>query len=331
MDIPIREGERISSRPHDSRDEVLSGLASWMDRGERCALVTLVGVDGNAPRAEGAQMAVSESGNWSGYISGGCLEQAIATEAAEVIKSGEPRLLRYGKGSPYFDIRLPCGSGLDVLLQPFADRALLADMLDRMERRQPFGLRIDVASGRCAIETYKGGAEGDPPRSRHTGAGTFLRHYMPTVRCIVIGSSPIAGKLAELAACAGFETIFYTPDAESLPAVSPAVTVRPLTPGTRFNADRWTAAVLAFHDHDQEMPVFAELLNGPAFYIGAIGSRNAQMARVQALSEGGYSKDHIARIQSPAGLVAGLKSAPLVALSILSQLVAVARDKGIVS
>lgn len=35
-------------------DNVIPDLASWMQNRERCALVTQVGVDGNAPHAEGA-------------------------------------------------------------------------------------------------------------------------------------------------------------------------------------------------------------------------------------------------------------------------------------
>ena len=102
IDILNRDALEVKGRSSAYRDNVLPDLAAWSGRGERCALVTLVGVDGNAPRAEGAQMAVSESGEWAGYISGGCLEQAIALEAQQAIKAGKPRLLRYGKGSALF-------------------------------------------------------------------------------------------------------------------------------------------------------------------------------------------------------------------------------------
>jgi xanthine dehydrogenase accessory factor len=56
-------------------DNVIPDLAAWRRDGERCALVTLVGVDGNAPRAAGAQMAVSESGRFAGYFGGGVLSR----------------------------------------------------------------------------------------------------------------------------------------------------------------------------------------------------------------------------------------------------------------
>jgi xanthine dehydrogenase accessory factor len=328
MDVYDLSRDQAKEAARAYRDDVLPDLALWAGRGERCALVTLVGVDGNAPRAEGAQMAVSESGQWSGYISGGCLEQAIALEAAEAIEAGAPRLLRYGKGSPYFDIRLPCGSGLDVFVQPFNDAALIEDMRSRLDRRQPFALRIGLATGTAKLESFDSTAGGGS-RSEREGR-EFVRAYLPPLRCLIIGSSPIAVKLAELSACTGFETIFYALDVESLPAVDPGVKVHRLAPGTRFSTDCWTAAILAFHDHEQELPVFAELLTSPCFFITAIGSRNAHAARILALAGEGFSEDGIARIQSPAGLIAGLKSAPLVALSILSQVAAKAKENSIV-
>lgn len=328
MDIYDRSEVHSKDGAFAYSDNVLPDLASWKGKGERCALITLIGVDGNAPRAEGAQMAVSESGQWAGYISGGCLEQAIALEAAEAIKAGKPRLLRYGKGSPYFDIRLPCGSGLDVFVQPFDNGALIQNMRSRMERREPFALRIGLSTGTAKLESFDSVAGAGSQSVQEDGE--FVRAYLPPLRCLVIGSSPIAAKLAELSACTGFETVFYAPDIESLPPIPGGVKVRHLAPGTRFSTDPWTAAILAFHDHEQELPVFSELLTSPCFFIGAIGSRNAHAARVLALAGEGFSQDDIARIQSPAGLIPGLKSAPLVALSILSQVTAKAKEQHIV-
>jgi xanthine dehydrogenase accessory factor len=308
-------------------DNVIPDLASWRRKGERCALVTLVGVDGNAPRAEGAQMAVAESGKWAGYISGGCLEKAIALEAVAAIKAGKHRLLRYGKGSPYFDIRLPCGSGLDVFVQPTPDMRLIHDMSLRLGQRRPFALRIDLETGRGELETLPAAAD----LQSHREANSFLRTYMPQVKCLIVGSSPIAVALSELAASAGFEAEFYAPDLEILPKLPNPVKLRELMPRVPFQADPWTAVILAFHDHDQELPVFSEVLRSPCFFIGAIGSRNAQAARVLALAKAGFSEEDIARIKSPAGVVSGLKTAPFAALSILTQVVATAREHRIVS
>jgi xanthine dehydrogenase accessory factor len=321
--------ELSEASPVSFLDNVIPSLVAWRSRGERCALATLVGVDGNAPRAVGAQMAVTESGQWSGYISGGCLEQAIALEAVDAIRTGAPRLLRYGKGSPYFDIRLPCGSGLDVFVQPMPDDRLIRDMAARLDNREAFALRIDLSHGTSKVAGVGTLAPAMQQSVRH--GNEFVRFYAPSVRCLVVGSSPIAAALSGLAASSGFETVFYAPDPGAVAGLSTSVTVRSLMPRGPFEVDAWTAAILAFHDHEQEVPIFAELLDSQCFFIGAIGSRNAHAARRLALEEAGYSNEAISRIKSPAGLIAGLKSAPLVALSILAQIVADAREQAILA
>ena len=48
-------------------DDVLDFALDRLRAGERVALVTLVMVDGSSPRPPGAQMVVSETGQWVGY------------------------------------------------------------------------------------------------------------------------------------------------------------------------------------------------------------------------------------------------------------------------
>src|SRR3546814_15588089 len=60
------------------------------------------------PRPVGAQMVVTETDSW-GFLSGGCIESDVARNGREVIRDGRVRTLVYGKGSPFIDIRLPCG------------------------------------------------------------------------------------------------------------------------------------------------------------------------------------------------------------------------------
>ena len=165
------------------RENVIPDLASWSGKGERCALVTLVSVDGNAPRAEGAQMAVSESGRWAGYISGGCLEQAIALEAVEAIQAGKPRLLRYGKGSPYLDIRLPCGSGLDVFIQPMRDAATH----QRYERTPGAAAAFRASDRSCDRRRPVAGVE-QAPRFNLTARGASFSE-LTSLRCAVLSSA----------------------------------------------------------------------------------------------------------------------------------------------
>lgn len=88
----------------------LEVMAEW----RRGGLLTIVAIDGKGPRSVGAQMVVAEDGSVHGYLTGGCLEGELKAVAQQVIAKECNELRRYGKGSPYIDMRLPCGAGIDV-------------------------------------------------------------------------------------------------------------------------------------------------------------------------------------------------------------------------
>src|SRR3546814_4792955 len=85
------------------------------DEGLSFALATIVAADGG-PRPVGAQMVVTETDSW-GFLSGGCIESDVARNGREVIRDGRVRTLVYGKGSPFIDIRLPCGGRIEVAIE----------------------------------------------------------------------------------------------------------------------------------------------------------------------------------------------------------------------
>jgi xanthine dehydrogenase accessory factor len=88
-----------------------------------------------------------------------------------------------------------------------------------------------------------------------------------------------------------------------------------------LGADRWTAAVLLFHDHDWEGPILSQLLETDAFYIGAMGSRAAHQARCDDLRSRGIADEQIARIQGPIGLIPSMRDPETLAVSVLAELI----------
>ena len=119
----------------------------WQQLGLRTSVVTLVGVEGSSPRPIGAQMAVAEDGNYVGYMSGGCFEKAVVTEAVQLMKDGQNMLVRYGKGSTYIDINLPCGSGVDLYFDQRNPPQLFQSAAQMLDERKPVTIRVDLASG----------------------------------------------------------------------------------------------------------------------------------------------------------------------------------------
>ncbi len=99
--------------------DLLHDIDQWRQSGERVALATVVKVEGSAPRPVGATMAVSNSGNLAGSVSGGCVETAVFEEAQEVLESGKPKLIRYGiTDEMAWDVGLACGGTIEVYVEP---------------------------------------------------------------------------------------------------------------------------------------------------------------------------------------------------------------------
>lgn len=101
--------------------EVLSEIEAWRDAGDEVAVATVIKVEGSAPRPVGAAMAVSSGGELAGSVSGGCVESAVFEEAQEVLRTGRPKLLRYGiTDAMAWDVGLACGGTIEVFVEPVA-------------------------------------------------------------------------------------------------------------------------------------------------------------------------------------------------------------------
>jgi xanthine dehydrogenase accessory factor len=99
--------------------ELLPDIDRWRARGEKVALATVVATRRSSPRPVGSKLAVGESGELSGSVSGGCVESDVVLAAQEVLAGGTPRLLTYGiTDDMALEVGLPCGGEIDVFVEP---------------------------------------------------------------------------------------------------------------------------------------------------------------------------------------------------------------------
>lgn len=284
----------------------------------RTILVTLTAIEGSSPRAIGAQMAVAEDGRYAGSFSGGCIEVAVVAEAIGTLSDGRARLVRFGAGSPYLDIRLPCGGGIDLLFSPSPDPQAIAEVLSRHDRRAVAMLRL--ADDGVFSDSSTG--QDDLPGWHD---GSFRLRYPPMLRIVAMGQGEELTALVRLAASFGADVSVLSPDERALAdlAAEGFDTVR-LTARTTLppvSSDPWTAIISVFHDRDWEEELLPRALRLPCFYIGAIGSRRTQDIRLDALREAGVPEDFRRKLRTSVGLIPATRDPATLALSALSQIV----------
>jgi xanthine dehydrogenase accessory factor len=284
------------------------------NRGEDTVLVTLVGLVGSASRAVGTQMGVARDGSYCGSLSGGCIESAVVAEALDVLATRQGRVVRFGAGSPYIDVKLPCGGGFDLMFTPGPSAAVLGEAIAALGTREPFSIAISV-------DGIRTGSEGEP---KDIDANQFNFIYFPKLRIVAVGQGNELTALIRLAAEFGAEVAAIAP-AEQLsrldgmvdPVIAPAHSRTALPP---IDSDPWTAIVFLFHDRDWEEHLLPRALELDGFYHGAIGSPRTQAVRRQSLEASGTPAAHIAKLRSAVGLIPSTRDPATLALSILAEL-----------
>ncbi|VAV99689.1 Xanthine and CO dehydrogenases maturation factor, XdhC/CoxF family [hydrothermal vent metagenome] len=264
-------------------------------------------------------MAVAEDGSYVGSFSGGCVETAVVAEAVEVMKSGMPREVRFGAGSKYLDIHLPCGGGIDLLFSPLQDASFVEKVLAFAENRLPVSIILDSASLSVSCSQTS-----EPKSVSRDGTKVSITH-IPAAKLNIFGHGASLLSLANIAKAYGLTTEVFSPDQDIVADVQQNAGSATLlkTPAAlkQFKVDRWTACIFYFHDHDWEVALMKQALESPAYYVGAMGSLITHETRKKTLLETGVEPGDIARMIAPIGLIPSSRDPETLALSTLAQVV----------
>ena len=300
----------VGEHPEDQ----LRFLVEKADAGVRCALVTIVGIVDTASRNLGTHMVVAEDGDYAGSVSSGCIDGSVADFALQSIASGDRRRVQLGAGSNFIDLQLPCGGGVDLLIVPSPDTGVIRRVLAELDERRSCALLITPDSLEF-LESTEAAADEE----------CFIVRYRPKLRLILAGRGAELTVFCRLVASCGFSVTAYSPDevdvescrsfgAEAIHLANTAV--RP-----ELTADRWTAIVTLFHDHDWEPNILLAALASEAFYIGALGSRKTHANRLETLGRLGVDDKAQARVTGPIGLVPSMRNATMLSISTLAEIV----------
>jgi xanthine dehydrogenase accessory factor len=258
-------------------------------------------------------------------VSGGCIEDdLIAQLRAGSLQLDRPTPLRYGVGAEEARrFGLPCGGTLELLLEPLGPQSALDELLARLTRGERVRRTLELATGAATL------ADAEPGADTLVLTDTQLvSHHGPQWRLLVIGAGQMTDYLAQMALALGYGVTVCDPREEYADGfVLAGVTLTRDMPDdvvTAFKVDGATAIVALTHDPKLDDLALMEALKGPAFYVGAIGSRVNQAKRKARLAEHfGLTEAELARLHGPVGLDIGARTPPEIALSILAEMTAV--------
>lgn len=315
--------------------ELLQDLERWHATGERIALARVVATRRSAPRPIGSKLAVSESGELAGSVSGGCVESEVYDAARDVLRGGQPRLLTYGISDDLaLSVGLPCGGEIDVWLDEPGDE-LLRRLEDVSRNDQSAVLLTDLENGSSQLVLHGEDPRADELiRAGHSrvveldGRRMFADVFGPPPRLLIYGAIDTADALAAAARAIGWHTIVADARAkfatrERMPNADELIVAWPEDTLAQVQPDHATAIVVLSHDDKFDLPLLVAALSGDAFYVGAIGSRRNQERRRERLLEAGVDESALDRIHGPAGLDLGAQSPAETAVSILAEIMAV--------
>lgn len=315
------------------------GLA-WQRAGKAVAVATVIVAWGSAPRPVGAKLVVADDGTFAGSVSGGCVENAVITEALACIEDGAPRVLDYeGDASLPWAVGLPCGGSIRVYVQRLGPA--VATALEQVAQGHIALVQTNLATGAQTNGTERMAMSDEhvsstaqnvssTPHVKHPGlvaaAGedVFMDVLHPPLRMIIAGATHLAQSLSAMALIYGYDVSIADPRAAYLlPARFEGARLVPGAPGDAVAAlgpTAQTAVIVVSHDPKIDDPALVAALRSDAFYIGALGSRKSHAARLNRLREAGFGDAALARIHGPVGLHIGAVTPPEIAGSILAEI-----------
>jgi xanthine dehydrogenase accessory factor len=334
--------------------DILPDLDHWRADDKSIALATVIQTWGSSPRRAGAKMALTPDGKITGSVSGGCVEGAVFDTGVEVLKSNRPQLLHFGVADETaWEVGLACGGSIDIFVKPL-DTELFKPLRSVLVDEQPAVL-VTVVRGSadllgCELLVRDDGkvtgmisdelndqvlnlaretlAQGESRRAMLSeDIELFLEVILPPPTLIAVGGVHITIALMALAKTLGYRTVVVDPrsafgNEERFPNVDQLIQKWPDEAFQQIPLTRSTAVAMLTHDPKLDDPALMRALPSPAFYVGALGSKNTQAKRRQRLLDEGLTEAQLNRLHGPIGLEIGAGTPEEIAMSIMAEIVA---------
>ncbi|MCC6411617.1 MAG: XdhC family protein [Saprospiraceae bacterium] len=339
--------------------DIILAYDQALRQNKRTALVTVVQVEGSSYRRPGARMLVTEEGEITGAISGGCLEGDALRKAQSAMRQQQNKLEIYDTRDDDDDrigVQLGCNGVVYILFEPIQNND--ANNPVNLLKRVAFNRKDAVVA--TVFNTDKHAAQTGTclflndeeylvltDAMLHAGASNVLRDKRsmvqslgelsvlyqfvpPVLQLLIVGAGNDAMPLVDMAFLLGWKTTVadgrpaYATQ-RRFPKAQKVCTVKPEGLLSEISIDQRTAVVLMTHNYNYDLAALEQLINTHCRYIGVLGPKKKLHKMFDALAEQGVaiSDEVLKTIYGPVGLDIGSETSEEIALSMVAEIKAV--------
>ena len=100
-------------------EKILDEAHDWLESNKNVVLATVIQTWGSSPRPVGSRMIINDKGDFSGSVSGGCVESAVVRECLGLIKENKSfKKIEFKiSNENAWEVGLACGGEIAIFLE----------------------------------------------------------------------------------------------------------------------------------------------------------------------------------------------------------------------
>ncbi len=100
-------------------EKILEEARDWIQAKQKVVLATVIQTWGSSPRQVGSRMIVNDKGDFSGSVSGGCVEAAVVRESLNLLKEKNnfKKIEFKVSNENAWEVGLACGGEIAIFLE----------------------------------------------------------------------------------------------------------------------------------------------------------------------------------------------------------------------
>ena len=104
-------------------EKILDEARDWLVTKQNVVLATVIQTWGSSPRPIGSRMIINDKGDFSGSVSGGCVETAVVRECLDLLKEKKPfkKIEFKVSNESAWEVGLACGGEIAIFLEQIND------------------------------------------------------------------------------------------------------------------------------------------------------------------------------------------------------------------